>query len=249
MGISHDIKPRKVYYPGNPKPKPKHSPREHKPSGNPEEAYFENYLPSNEKDVLEDEFFREQKPRGRHEDRPKKVVRILSAKRLVWFFAIIIIGIIIYQNYTDIRLSLSQVPNDSSSESTASYVSEPPQSTTSEESATSATTTTTTPTADADAATAAAQAKAALQVEVLNGNGISGSAESVKSTLIASGYTVVKVANAKTFTYTKTYIYYKTGKSAEATALAGVLANRSCTTQLSDTIAGTYDIVVVVGKT
>lgn len=90
--------------------------------------------------------------------------------------------------------------------------------------------------------------KSSLLIKILNGNGVSGSAASVKSTLESAGYTIDIVKNAASFSYATTIIYYKTGKSAEATELTTTLSGRTTSTEISDSIAGKYDIVVVVGK-
>jgi cytoskeletal protein RodZ len=105
------------------------------------------------------------------------------------------------------------------------------------------TTTTTTPTA-----TTPTLDKTSFTLQVLNGNGVSGSAASVKSALVAAGFNVTNTTNAKSFSYTQTYVYFKTGKDEAAAAVKDALSSRTVTTELSDTIAKTYDIVVVVGS-
>lgn len=95
---------------------------------------------------------------------------------------------------------------------------------------------------------AAATAKSSYSVSVLNGNGIKGSAAGVTSLIIAAGYTVSHTGNALKFSYTSTLIYYKTGKSSVATDIKSVLSDRTCELLEDNTIAGKYDIVVVVGK-
>lgn len=88
-----------------------------------------------------------------------------------------------------------------------------------------------------------------LKVKVLNGNGISGSAATIKTKLEGAGYTIGTVTNASKFTYTKTVIYYNTNKKAEADALAAVLTERQTEVILNASVTNTFDIVVVVGKT
>jgi len=110
----------------------------------------------------------------------------------------------------------------------------------------------TTPAVTTPAATttplASTKSVSAVTIKVLNGNGISGSAAKVKTTLEAAGYTVGSVTNASKFTYTKTIIYYNTNLKTEADAIAKVLSARQTEVTESATITGTSDIVVVVGK-
>lgn len=87
-----------------------------------------------------------------------------------------------------------------------------------------------------------------LKVSVLNGNGISGSAASVRDTLIAAGYNVSRLANASSFNYQSTTIYYNTGKKTEADAAAQLLSNRTVVSYENASVAKTYDLVIVVGK-
>mgnify|MGYP000934327678 CR=1 FL=1 len=97
--------------------------------------------------------------------------------------------------------------------------------------------------------TASATPSTTLLIKVLNGNGISGSAATVKTAIESAGYRVSYIGNALTFTYQKTTIYYKTGKSAEATAIAAVLSAYQTVLYLNDQVVGDYDLVVVAGKT
>ncbi len=89
---------------------------------------------------------------------------------------------------------------------------------------------------------------ASVKLEVLNGNGISGSAASVKDQLVNAGYNVLRLANAAKFSYVSTYIYYNTGKKPEADAVALVLSDRQTALYENAQVAGSYDVVVVVGK-
>ena len=86
-------------------------------------------------------------------------------------------------------------------------------------------------------------------MQVLNGNGISGSASSVRDQLVAAGFVVDKVANASRFTYTKTTIYFKTGKDAEAELVKSALTGHDVESFNNDAVVGDYDVIVVVGKT
>lgn len=91
--------------------------------------------------------------------------------------------------------------------------------------------------------------KSQITIEVLNGNGISGSASSVRDTLVAAGFNVDRVANAYSFSYQTSQIYYKTGKNAEADLVKSTLSSRQCDLLNDDSVVGNYDIVVVVGQT
>lgn len=102
---------------------------------------------------------------------------------------------------------------------------------------------------DSTTATETAPDKSAITIEILNGNGISGSARSVKDLLVQAGFTVDKVTNAYNFNYQSTIVYYKTGKITEANLVKDALTSRKCSTDNDDTVVGNYDIVVVVGKT
>lgn len=89
--------------------------------------------------------------------------------------------------------------------------------------------------------------KVSAKVSVLNGNGVKGSAVAVKGTLETAGYTISNTANARVFTYATTMVYYKTGKSDFAKDIKKTLADRTVELEESNSIAGTYDLVVVVG--
>ncbi len=90
--------------------------------------------------------------------------------------------------------------------------------------------------------------KSGIKIKVLNGNGITGSAQKVQNQLVQAGFTVGVVSNASRFSYTKTYIYHQTGKESEANLVAAALSNRSTIVTSSDSVAGSYHVVVVVGR-
>ena len=90
--------------------------------------------------------------------------------------------------------------------------------------------------------------KSNLKIKVLNGNGISKSADAVKQVLAADGYNIDFLGNARTFSYTDTYIYYKTGKDGAAADIKTLLSTRTSVVKNDDTLCASYDIVVVVGK-
>lgn len=96
--------------------------------------------------------------------------------------------------------------------------------------------------------TASAIDRSSLKISVLNGNGITSSAKEVKTILEAAGYIVSNVSNALKFSYINTSIYYNVNKLDEAEDLKSVLTNRTCDLYENSSVAGSYDIVVVVGK-
>lgn len=89
--------------------------------------------------------------------------------------------------------------------------------------------------------------KTLIKVSILNGNGIKGSAAGVKTALETAGYTISNLSNAKVFTYTNTKIYHKTGKSDYAKDIKKTLSDRTVEIEESNSIAGSYDLVIVVG--
>lgn len=105
----------------------------------------------------------------------------------------------------------------------------------------------TTQSATTQATTVTTLDKSSVKLSVLNGNGVSGSAASVKSALESAGYTVSNLSNAKLFSYQSTMVYYKTGKAEYAEDIKKSLSSRTVVLEESNTIAGAYDLVVVVG--
>ncbi|MCX6809515.1 MAG: LytR C-terminal domain-containing protein [Candidatus Berkelbacteria bacterium] len=84
-------------------------------------------------------------------------------------------------------------------------------------------------------------------VRVANGNNTSGEAAKIKKLLEGKGFTVTKADNASK-QYTESIIYYKTGKEDLANALkSAITSSYNATIEKSDSIAGTYDAVVVLG--
>lgn len=87
-----------------------------------------------------------------------------------------------------------------------------------------------------------------MTIKVLNGSGITGAATTTKTALETAGYTVSYVGNANSYNYSSSYIYYKAGAKAKAEEIKTVLNNLTITISENDSVAGTYDVVVVVGK-
>jgi cytoskeletal protein RodZ len=261
MGISGDIRPKKVYHYD---PNRSHESATQKTSRQ-EEDENENFdvpiktepaeLSLEERDKLKDEFFTDQythdekgyspEPETKHHQHKKK--SRFPTKIIVILLIALFLIVFAFKTYFPKICSYlySGTTGNQSSEETSIYVSNPSSSSTSTGSGSTTTpTTTTTP----NTTTPAAIDKSTISLEVLNGNGVSGSANIVTQTLTTAGFTVAKTTNAARYTYTKTYIYFKTGKDAEAALVAAALSSRQTTTEVSDTIAKSYDIVVVVGK-
>lgn len=191
-------------------------------------------------------------PENQHK-KPLLLIFIISV------FVLALIAVLIWQNIDQIKTTLHINSNDSSSTNDQTPSSSgveivPGQDYTStNDSAVPATDSSTpdsssTPSASNSNATPSPSALSGLKVSVLNGNGISGSAATVKDTLVAAGYTIDRVANASNFAYQSTTIYYATGKKPEADALAQVLSSRTVVLYLNNAVVGSRDIVVVVGK-
>lgn len=247
MGISDDIKPKKSY---------RYSSRKER------DDFVNDYSDNNEdsepelgelktKDDLENDFFehsRDQRPVHRLEAEPKeprhfgKVILILMVLALV--VVIIFQNIDLIKNLAGDKFNIfSNNQNSTPTESNLNtndnnnFNSDANQNLNTNQSSVNLNTNTA-PVID----------KTNVVIEVLNGNGVTGSADKVKSLLVTTGYTVSKVTNAKKFTYPDTLIYYKTGQEIVATDIKATLVGYQTTLENSDTIVGTYDIVIIVGK-
>lgn len=169
----------------------------------------------------------------------------------VVILVIVLVSLLVYQNYSyilDLFVSEESVPKEESEANSLydnDYVSETEDTqsydATTDERASSIETETST-TSENDTFE-----RSSLNISVLNGNGITGSAKTVKTTLETAGYSVSNVSNALKFSYTNTTLYYNTGKSKEAEEMKDVLADRTCELYENRSVAGNYDIVVVVG--
>lgn len=173
---------------------------------------------------------------------------ILNAWTLLGLLLVILVTLIL-QNFSYIKELFvgTKTEPKSKTETTANTERIVPQDYTATNSATPDTNTpavtnpvTTTPTTTLD--------KSSLKIKLLNGNGITGSAEKIKSTLTQNGFTVSFIGNAKKFTYSTTYVYFKTGQDAGAESVKSALAGKNVTVTNDDTICTTYDIVIVIGK-
>lgn len=182
------------------------------------------------------------------EEKPKKPKR--GGSRLIkWIvlFLIVLIIIIIWQNYSRIIGLFSSNADGETSEqsddvayydnSEVDYA----NGDTSEDSAS-------TETVESDATTTTID-KTSIALQVLNGSGVTGAAATANQVLVDAGFTVSSTTNAKKFTYESTIIYYKTGKDAEANLVAETLSGYVTSVENEDSIMGTYDVIVVIGKT
>lgn len=277
MGISDDIRPQRVHHSHHDGDFDNHE--ENKPNRNEETEKSKEPSDTEKiksfrvpNPALEDQFFNEKKsdhnnfhPKQQENNpEPKK-----SKAKIVW----ILIGILIlaaaayespYSKSFFHKKTDSSTPKTSSGDPsysgeviTQDYVTgnettpSPTPSTSPTPSASPSPSASTAPTVTPTTTPAASAStnKSAIALRVLNGNGITGSADQVKKTLIAAGFTVSSVTNAKSFAYVKTYVYYHGGKEAEANLVNAALTSRETIVQQSDTVTGTtYDVVVVVGK-
>lgn len=100
-----------------------------------------------------------------------------------------------------------------------------------------------------DATTKETITKNAFKIRLLNGNGITGDAAKIKSDLVAKGYDVGTVGNAK-LKYPLTEIYYLHNYQPQADMVSKDLSSRK--TELKEAEAGligaNYNILVVIGK-
>lgn len=239
MGISDDIKPKKIYrY------------REDKPVVNPEESSgdLEIKVESTTKSVLEDEFFNENNIKKTEKNKKTKTKGYIP-KFIYWLLVLAIIFVLIWKNKNRIDQLIESSPyveqpvldtnEDEIYQNTSETMDDSVQTETSQDVSSS------TP---AESSAAKPQIDRATKIEVLNGNGIKGAADVVSDLLVTFGYKVEKVANAKSFSYANTLIYYATGKESQATLIESALDDYECEKILSDSLVGNYDILVVVGK-
>lgn len=89
--------------------------------------------------------------------------------------------------------------------------------------------------------------KTAVSIRVLNGTGAAGAAAAVKADLEKAGFTVRTVGNAKSQTYQKTVLYYRSGKQEEAKAVQAALSRYQSELVESDSLASPDTVLVVSG--
>ncbi len=179
-------------------------------------------------------------------DKKKKTGNPMT--KWVVFLILVLIFLLVYQNYSSVQ-NIFGIQNNKEEDNSSDSLYENDYTTdtlTAEEEATS------TPETDTPAETTTPESliaadRSSLNISVLNGNGISGSAQNIKTTLTTAGFVVSHVGNALKFSYQNTIIYYNANKDAEAEDLKSVLTDRTCDLLESSSITGSYDIVVVVG--
>lgn len=90
-----------------------------------------------------------------------------------------------------------------------------------------------------------------FSVQVLNGNGVTGSAGKLEKVLTEAGFSVKNTANAQSSNYVKTTIQSKAAVSASVIAkVRATLTEAEYEVEVGDALpaSGSYDIVVVTGK-
>lgn len=88
------------------------------------------------------------------------------------------------------------------------------------------------------------------KLRIVNGNGITGEAASVKSTLEKAGFTIESTGNASK-TYEKTTIYYNGDANkdfAEALGASLPTSYRNAEFIKSETVSGVYDAIIALGN-
>lgn len=249
MGISDDIKPKKSY---------RYSSRKEKDdfvgddNDENEDSEPEQEEPKT-KEELENDFFEHsshRRPAPHLEAEPKEPRPI--GKVILILMVVALVVVIIFQNFDLIKNLVGDkfniFSNNQNSATTESNLNLNDNSNDNLNANSNQNLNTNSSNANLNTNTAPVIDKAGVVIQVLNGNGVTGSADKVKSLLISSGYTVSKIANARKFTYPDTLIYYKTGQEAVATDIKATLTGYQTTIENSDTIVGSYDIIVVVGK-
>ena len=250
MGISDDIKPKKVHrYVEHSVSRFKNEPvrKREEPRLDEDEKLLDDFYHNDPAKLerLEDDFF---------DDKQQEQVKITEAehrhrpvKRYVVLLLIVaLLILVIVQNVDIIKSYFLGNTSQNTSVNTAKDDSYTGETTTTSDQANS--NSSTIATAQPAATPTTIPTAPTFSIEVLNGNGTTGSADKVKAILEAAGLTIEKVTNAKSFSYQKTYIYYKTGKETEAARVKSALASRDCVVELSNIVAKDYDVVVTVGK-
>lgn len=192
----------------------------------------------------------EPKAKYKEEDyhQPKKHGNPMT--KWVVLLLLVLIALLTWQNWSKISKAIGWGNQSESSDEALPKYSSTTEGTDYTSGSTSAdSSASTTPDQGTTATTTPSIDKSQITIQVLNGNGISGSANIVKTQLVAAGFTVDSVKNALKFTYQSSIIYYKTGKSAEADLTKNALPDRQCELTNNDSVVGNYDIVIVVGKT
>jgi len=224
----------------------------------------EKHEPSNEeREILSDEFFKSEDAKGNEtKNYPAfgKVGNFFRSldKRYLFLLLIPICIIVILQNLSSLKTTFSSDPNKNTNISGNNTVYDgeiiPQDYTVNNTNTTASNTAPAAEPAPSPAPTATENTsptspdKASIKIKLLNGNGINGSAASVRKTLETSGFTISIVKNASNFNYKDTIVYYKTGQEQAAELAKAALSSRTVSTELSDSITGSYTLVIVIGK-
>lgn len=194
-------------------------------------------------------------------DSDKKVRKIKSGKGQInnnhrWVYSVIIaiaictlLSLVVWQNYATIKSYINGSYKNKNNQNLTDIINSTNDSNNNYNSGTQTpaastdTTTTQTPTA------APTIDKSTITISVLNGSGVKNSASIVANTLKTAGFTIKSTGNARSFNYTKTYIYYKTDDVTKANLVKDSLPDRQTEVSKNTSVVGSaYDIVVVVGK-
>ena len=261
MGIGNDIKPKKVY---------RYKPHHHNPYHVNEHEKDEpakmkldtdrdgRYDGPEKVEDLEDDFFHDYNKAKPKKTKEKKgdsggfLFQNLNAKNITWLLLIALVVIVFYQNFDSIKGIFVTNTTSKNSNSEDEYY----EGVTNKNSNVSTNVSTNTNRNSNgninvntnNTAAPVATDKSDITLKVLNGNGVAGSADEVSATLKAAGFSPAKSANARKFTYAESIIYYKTGEENAANLVKAALPNLATTIENSDSIVGTFDVIVVVGK-
>lgn len=262
MGIGNDIKPKKVY-----RYKPEHhydpfslhNHHEDKKKEEPEESHSKSSHNEadghNDAEKVEDDFFHDYNKTTKKKVKKERssggfLFQNLNAKNITWLLIIALIVIVIYQNFDSIK-GIFIKNNTTSKNSNSDEYYEGVNANQNSNSGDVNSNLNANVNANLNTNTAAASPtvdKSSITLKVLNGNGIAGSADKVAAILKTAGFLPAKSANASKFTYLQTLIYYKTGQEEAANLVKAALPALTTTLQNSDSIVGTYDVIVVTGK-
>lgn len=257
MGIGGDIKPKKVYrYKTSSHRDPFDLQHEKEKIHNEDKPADANK--SDKIEEIEDDFFHDyntiksKKKVHKEHNSDGFLFQKLNAKNITWLLVIALAVIVIYQNFDSIKALVTKTDNVSvnnntnedfyegviANANTNSYLNNSNLNTNANANQNTNSIASSTATFD----------KSAVTLQVLNGNGVAGSADAVAAILTAAGFTPAKSGNARKFTYPESIIYFKTGEEASANAVKTALPNLTTTLTNSDSIVEKYDVIVVVGK-
>jgi len=254
MGISDDIRP--VEKKKNELPSVRHT---FEPKGNfdiPKQPPAVSKINKEKRKELEEEFFsfknNSPKETESDEEKPRLLTKIFNKKTLIVFAAILLLAVVAV-NYKTIK-SLIKPSILKNSDKIAQYEGEIiPQDYTSGYSEDDSDSTS--DSSDASSSTSSDSAvssqtidKASIKVSVLNGNGVRGEASQIHDILVAGGFSVPNVSNARKFSYQNTIIYYRPGFRAYADEVKSLLTNKIADLTESSDLTTSYEVVVVVGK-